>query len=118
MRRDKSDVEGTNYIKYKNGVIKVDSVAVAERWRRYFERLLNEENEHNIEDQNVVEGPIEGVSLEEVKDELRKMKNGKAPGPSELSSELIKYAGKTGVNSLLEIFRDIEQSKEVPVEWS
>ena len=40
MRRDKSDVEGTNYIKYKNGVIKVDSVAVAERWRRYFERLL------------------------------------------------------------------------------
>jgi hypothetical protein len=118
MRRDKSDVEGTSYIKDENGVIEVDSVAVAERWRRYFERLLNEENEHNIEDQNVVEGPIECVSLEKVEDALRKMKNSKAPGLSGLSSDLIKYARGAMVNSLLEIFRNIEQSEEVLVEWS
>jgi hypothetical protein len=80
--------------------------------------LLNEKNQHDLGDQNVVEGPIKGVSLEKVEDALRKMKNGKAPGPSGLSSDLIKYAGRTGVNSLLEIFRDIERSEELPEEWS
>ena len=40
-----------------------------------FEDLLNEENEHNLEEINVVEGPIEVVSEKEVKKSLKEMKS-------------------------------------------
>ena len=53
------------------------------------ERIMNEENEW---DQNVqadlVEGPVERVSREEVVKALGKMKVGKAAGPSEVSVEI------------------------------
>ena len=45
MRRDRKDVEGTNFIKREDGVIKVDGAEVCERWRGYFQELLNGENE-------------------------------------------------------------------------
>ena len=45
MRRDRRDVEGTNFIKGGDGVIKVDGADVCERWRGYFQELLNDENE-------------------------------------------------------------------------
>ena len=49
------------------------------------ERIMNEENEW---DQNMkaelVEGPVERVSREEVVKAIREMKVGKAAGPSEV----------------------------------
>ena len=46
MRMDRKDVEGTNFIYGEDGVIKVDRAEVrCERWRGYFQELLNGENE-------------------------------------------------------------------------
>ena len=54
-------------------------------WKEHVERIMNEENEW---DQNVqadlVEGPVEKVSREEVVKALGKMKAGKAAGPPEV----------------------------------
>ena len=44
MRRDRKDVEGINFIKGEDRVIKVDGAEVCERWKGYFQELLNGEN--------------------------------------------------------------------------
>ena len=51
-------VEGTNFIKEENGVIKVDGAEVCERWRGYFQELLNGENECEFGEEGAVEGPL------------------------------------------------------------
>ena len=55
-------------------------------WKEHMERIMNEKNEW---DQNVkaelVEGPVERVSREEVVKPIREVKAGKAAGPSEVS---------------------------------
>ena len=45
MRKDRRDVEGTNFIKSDTGEIKIQATEVCGRWREYFEVLLNGENE-------------------------------------------------------------------------
>ena len=75
MKKDKKDIQGSGFIKDENGNILVEQNEVAERWRRYFQELLNEEYENQIEECDVVEGPIESIAEEEVRTAISKMKN-------------------------------------------
>ena len=45
------------------------------------------------------------------------MKNKKAPGPSGLSSEMLKLAGETCLNELHRIFQQIVLTERCPTEW-
>ena len=57
--------------------------------KEHMERIMNEENDWDQRvDADVVEGPVERVSREEVVQEMRG-KTGKASGPSEVSVEMI-----------------------------
>ncbi len=38
-----------------------------------------------------------GITEKEVEEALQKMKRGKAPGPSGVTTDLLRYAGETGV---------------------
>ena len=60
------------------------------RWKEYFEKLMNEENnrEPGTEEPEVVNKEVNYVSREEVKNATRKMKKGKAAGPDELQIEV------------------------------
>ncbi len=49
-----------------------------------------------LEDHLKVEGPILGVTEKEVEEALRKMIEGKAPGPSGVTTDLLKYAEEIG----------------------
>ena len=49
MRKDKVDIQGTNFIRSENGDIEIQEESVREIWRSYFEELLNVENENHIE---------------------------------------------------------------------
>ncbi len=57
-----------------------------------------------------MEGPIEEIS-EEVKRALRGMKSGRAPGPTGVTSDLVKRAGVTG--ELMRVFRIIVDEGEI-----
>ena len=56
------------------------------KWKEYFEKLMNEENnrEPRTEEAEVVNEEVNCVSREEVKNALRRMKKDKAVGPDEL----------------------------------
>ena len=63
------------------------------------------------------EGPLNIVTREEVEGALRGMKNGKAAGLSGMTSDLLKFAGATGMRELLRVFQGIMGGEHAPDEW-
>ena len=118
MRKDRQDIIGTNYIKDENGDILTVSEEVADRWKRYFNELLNAENPSDFEDTPSFEGPILNIDQEEVTKALGKMKREKAPGPSGVTSDLLKYAGASGLEALTSVFQELMKEEVSPREWS
>ena len=112
------DVKMIRTNKDENGVTLVEDEEIRERWRAYFEKLMNEENERCItEREEEVEGPIECVSFGEIRAVLRKMKNGKATGPDELPAEVWKHLGREGVMFLQILFNSILREQKIPAIW-
>ena len=92
------DVQHVRVIKDENGNVMINSEAVLKRWKEYFEKLMNEENnrEPRTEEAEVVNEEVNCVSREEVKNALRRMKKGKTVGPDELPVEVWKCMGRWG----------------------
>ena len=72
------DLDGLieSVIKDENGNVMVNSEAVLKRWKEYFEKLMNEENDRDprTKEAEVVNKKVNCVSREEVKNALRRMK--------------------------------------------
>ena len=115
MRKERKNIVGSKYIGDKNGTLKVKEQKVMERWRTYFSSLLNE---YQLEEEDKVEGPLWVVTKQIVEQALKSMKVGKAPGPSGVTSDLIKAARATGVKELFQICKSIEQDGKVPEQWA
>ena len=64
---------------------------------------MNEENawDHKV-DAAMVEGPVEKVSREEAREAIRKMKQGKAVGLSEVTTEMIVAGGRIAKKVMLQ----------------
>ena len=90
------DVQHVRVIKDKNSNVIVNSEAVLKRWKEYFEKLMNEENNKDprTEEPEVVNKEVNCISREEVKNVLKRMKKDKAAGPDELPVEVWKCMGK------------------------
>ena len=89
------------------------------RWKEYFEKLIDEENdrEPRTEEAEVVNEEVNCVSREEVKNELRRMKKGKAVGPDELPVEVWKCMGKIRIKFSTRLFNRLLVGKRMPEEW-
>ena len=96
---EQGKIQHVRVIKDENDNVMVNSEAVLKRWKEYFEKLMNEENNRKprTEEAEVVNEEINCVSREEVKNALRRMKKGKAVGPDELPVEVWKYMGEIGI---------------------
>ena len=77
--------------------------------------LLNWENESKFDGVEAVEGPL--YEITGVEKALKGMKNDRAAGPSGLTSDMLKCAGRTGVLELLRVFQKILRNATVPREW-
>ena len=93
----------------------VNSEAVLKRWKEYFEKLMNEENnkEPRTEEPEVVNEEKNSVSREEVKNAVRRMKKNKAVGPDELPVEVWKCMGEMGIKFLTRLL----MGEQMPEEW-
>ena len=107
-QRDRAgkDVRHVRVTKDENGNIMVNSEAALKRWKEYFEKLINKENnrEPRSEEAEVVNEEVNCVIKEEVKNALRRMEKCKAVGPGELPVEVWKYMGKMGIKFLTRLF--------------
>ena len=66
----------------------------------------------------LVEGPVDRVSREEVVKAIREMKAGKAAGPSEVRVEMIAASGKIGIGIMVELCQGVLDGKGMPAEWT
>ena len=96
----------------------ISSEAVLKRWKEYFQKLINEENdrEPRKEEVEVVNKVLNCVSRE-VKNALRTMKKGKAVGLDELPVEVWKYIGEMGIKFLTKLFSKLLVGERMPEEW-
>ena len=122
-KRDSSSA----YVKDENGVLLTDVELSHERWVRWFHTLLNAKSPRL--DPNIVEGldqwpksmPL-GVqpTVQELKDAIRSLANGKAVGSDEVSVELFKITlnGNPALRwRLFDIVVRIWSGGEVPQQW-
>ena len=98
------DVQDVRVIKNENSNVMVNSEAVLKRWKVYFEKLMNEENNRDsrTEEAEVVNKDVNCISRE-VKNALR-MKKGKVVGPDELPVEVGNCMGEMGIKFLTSPF--------------
>ena len=113
------DVQHVRVIKDKNGNVMVNSEAVLKRWKEYFDKLINEENNRDprTEEAEVVNKEVNCISKEEIKNALRRMKKGKAVGPDELPVEIWKCMEEMGIKFLTRLFNRLLVAKRMPEEW-
>ena len=84
MAKFRQEVVGVNCVKDANGKVLVENDQVKEEWRKYMEKLLNENTWDNATTCENVEGPCELIRRDEILTALRMMKKGKAAGLQEL----------------------------------
>ena len=92
---------------------------VLKRWKEYFEKLMNKENNRDprTEKAEVVNKEVNCISREEVKNALRRMKTGKVVGSDELPVEVWKCMGEIGINFLIRLFNRLLVDEQMPEEW-
>ena len=93
-----------------DGSIITEEKAELERWREHFQQLLNRCDPPTLADISVTEqeqdfkrGPI---AVLEVKDAIKKLKNGKAQGDDNVHAEMLK-AGQETSQLLQHILQDV-----------
>ena len=85
-------------------------------WWRYVNELFTDERqEPNLRNGQEDEGPE--ITKDEVIYALKRMRNGKSPGPDELPVELLKLIEERSINTLVDLFNNIYQSGIIPQEW-
>ena len=118
MRRDGKDINGGGCMKDKDGRLVVSEKDRGKLWKDHMEKIMNVENEWDqVAEADMVEGPVEEVTYEEVIKAMNKMKLGKAAGPSEVNMDMIMASGKFGVGVLKKLCQRVLDGKDMPEEW-
>ena len=105
-------------MKDQEGSVLTDENQIRERWKVYFEALLNEENPRTVTgDGTPNQGMTTEVTRTEVEKALRKMKNGKSPGPDEIPVEAWKFLWREGIDKLTELMQKIWREERMPEDW-
>ncbi|XP_016106680.1 uncharacterized protein [Sinocyclocheilus grahami] len=117
--RDGKDVQQVRVIKDRDGNVLTGDRRVRERWKEYFEELMNEENdrERRVVEANIVEQEVERITKGEVRRALKRMKRGKAVGPDDIPVEVWKCLGEMAVEFLTRLFNEVLESERMPEEW-
>ncbi|KAK3558298.1 hypothetical protein QTP86_014684 [Hemibagrus guttatus] len=86
---------------------------------KYFEELMNQENEKEkrVEGVNSEEQKIDKIRKDEVRKALKRMKSGKAVGPDDIPVEVWKCLGEAAAEFLTSLFNRVLESERMPEEW-
>jgi hypothetical protein len=82
--------------------------------------LLNTEDPKELikaENKEISEAEVEEITIENVEQAIRNLKNNKAAGTDGIHSELIKYRGYKLLNRIYELVRQFWEEERIPAEW-
>jgi len=116
---DKKQTSGSVFD--KTGSLVSGQVNILNRWKEYFDELLNVDS---IPTEEEVNRGLNGsaadsdISLEEVSFAIRKLKIGKSAGVDEIRSEFLKSSGEAGIMWVHRLVNAAWKSGTVPEDWS
>ena len=125
MREKKTrDFSQVKCIKNEDLSVLVKDEEIKDRWKTYFEKLLNEKHGERV-DEEEFGCPEESreyrfyrrIQRSEVAMALKRMKSGKALGPDGIPIEVWKCLGEVGVSWLTKLFNRIILTRKMPNEW-
>ena len=96
--KQKKDIVHTAVIRNDNQKVLTKEEDIKQRWQEYFKELLNVENERgDLDTAEPIEGPIEDITIEEVRQAIKGMKMGKATRPTGAPAEQLKNLDDEGI---------------------
>ena len=119
MDKTNQDVVGEKCVRNDAGELSLSDEEKMKAWVEHYARLLNVEFEW---ESDLLPGfaPVEGpppVTKEIIRKALRKMKCGKAAGPSGIIAEMLKAAGEVGIELLTELTEVVFCNGVIPTDW-
>ncbi len=107
--------------KDKEGNIIAGEKEKMERWAEHFRTILNRPDPTVLADIPEAEQDLVietgDITLKEVRDAIKTLKAGKAPGEDEICPEMIKMGGETTVHTVHKILNRIWRNEDMPEEW-
>ena len=120
-QRDKAskDVQQVRNIKDEAGNLLTCEDDILDRWKGYFEKLMNEENARELRTRAATMNmqAVPNISNTEVRKSMQSMKNGKALGPDDIPVEVWKCLGEPAVDFLTNLFNRILGGEPMPDDW-
>ena len=120
----KKDDQMDTKIKDADGNILSEENAVRNRWKEYFEELLNvddgrevEMNEVQLNGANRNARMVMELNEDDVRKAVKKLKKGKSPGIDGITSEMLKYGGESIIEWLTRVCMVCLVKGEVPLDW-
>ena len=112
-------------VKDRNGQLLTQEKEVQERWKEYFEELLNVDHDpagSDIdspfdEEMDELEINLDEITEAEIEVAIRMQKNGKASGNDNINAELFKTDLETNTNILCKLFNLIWTRERFPESW-
>jgi hypothetical protein len=120
--RKTRDINQIKCIKDGTDRLLVKDEEIKDRWREYFDKLFNGENEgpaleldDSFDDTN--RRFVRRIQEAEIGEALKRMKGGKAMGPDGIPIEVWRYLGARAIVWLTKLFNLIFRSNKMPEEW-
>ena len=117
--KQQQDIGQMGMVRNANQEILTDGKDIKNRWKQYYQQLLNIENERGtLVEAETVQGPIREITLEEVTKSISKMKSGKAGGESGITAEYFKAMDKGHREWVVDLLNEIMKEESIPEEWT
>jgi hypothetical protein len=106
-------------IKDENGNLLADPQSVLNRWKNFFNQVININRVHDVRqtDIHIAKLLVPEPSLVEVKIAIGKLKSYKSPGTDQILAELIKAGGETLCCEIHKLICSIWNKEELPQQW-
>jgi hypothetical protein len=110
---------GINIIKDENGNLLTDSQNVLNRWKNFFNQVLNVHEVHDVRQMEIhkAEPLVPEPNLVKVDIAIGKLKRYKSLGTNQISAELMKAGGETLCSEIHTLICCIWNKKELPQQW-
>ena len=121
MKSENQDIVGDKCVTDDNGNLSYDDASKLKAWKSHYEKLLNVEfpwESDSLPQVEPISGPPIYITEEMVLNSIKKMKSGKAAGPSGIVIEMIRSAGEGIISSITQLANCIIYENKIPEDWN
>lgn len=117
--KTKPRTTNTEIIRDENNERIFEKSRIVQRWKKYFESLLNVEQDHENEEMVIYSAELEikEPTREQVISAIKRLKNNKAPGNDNISTELLKKGSGNLTHEIIELIKGVWKEEHIPNDW-